>query len=102
MPEQIVVLLTLKDSADPEEFENFVREHDYPIAKSQPGVIDYVLTRIGRPLTGAQAPAAEYLEVLVVEDADRYEAEMSDEFKQHLAVWAEYVDEYRGAVGTVI
>jgi REDY-like protein HapK len=102
MSDQIIVLFELKQDADASEFEAFVRERDYAVVKRQPGVIDYQVVRVGRPLAGAQAPPAQYVEVLTVEDADRYEREQSDEFKRHLETWARFVGGYKGAVGVAV
>lgn len=100
MSDRVIVLLTLKASARREDYEEWVRSADYPVAKSQPGVIDYVVTRLDRDMEGAKRPSAQYLEFITVEDGERYQAEMSDQFKNHLEKWAEFVETYTAAVGT--
>jgi hypothetical protein len=103
MAHDFVFLHTLKPGVDVEEYERWVRETDYPLTRRQPGVLDYVVTRLETTADGATPVSFQYLEVIRVTDPVAYQRNLSEstdeEFKAMIAQWSEYVADYAGSVG---
>jgi hypothetical protein len=105
MADTLVFVLHLKPGVDPDAYERWVREVDYPMTRRQPGVISYEVTRVERAADGADPLQAQYLEVIRVEDAEAYEAQLaggSPEFRTMLEQWDDYVVSEIGGVGTLV
>jgi REDY-like protein HapK len=106
MSQSIVFLHSLKPDVDPAEYERFVLEIDYPLTRRQPGVIGYEVTPLPTEIAATEAIAFQYLEVIEVEDADAYFANVTEtddqEYKDMLARWMEMVDRYAGSIGSAL
>lgn len=96
----------LRDGVDPAEYEDWVRRVDYPIARKQPSITRYEVSRLGGHV---QADATDplpydYVEVIEITDIDSYRAGMdgNPEFEQLLREWSEYVGESIAVYGEVI
>jgi hypothetical protein len=78
MKKRVFFLTHLKDGVDPEHYERFLREVDYPLTKSLLPVSYYEATRIeGKVIGDGDAPYA-YIEVLDIDDYEAYLAAFGD------------------------
>ena len=48
------VLTTLKNGVKPEDYERWLREYDYRVAKTLPSIISYRTHRVEGPINGAE------------------------------------------------
>jgi hypothetical protein len=68
------LITTLKPGADPAEYEKWVREYDYKIARGRENMISYEVCRIEGPVEGVPGAHWSYIErieVKSIEQADR-------------------------------
>jgi hypothetical protein len=77
MATRVFFLTRLKPGVDPAEYEQFVREQDYPVARGLPSIERYEITRLEGLALGEGEPPAGYLEVLDVTDLDSYRADVA-------------------------
>jgi hypothetical protein len=86
-----------------EDYERWVKEVDYPTARTIPSIIDYKVTRIEGLLNGDTVPPYQYIERVEITDLDSYRRDLDapalDEFKQ---AWMAWVAESVGLHGTII
>jgi hypothetical protein len=78
MTKRVFFLTTLKAGKDPDEYDRFLREVDYPLTSSLLPVTSYRATRIEGRVLGTGAPAYRYVDVIDVEDIERYRAALLD------------------------
>lgn len=72
MKRRVFFLTHLKPGVDPDEYERFLVEYDYPKSKALLPVSEYKATRIeGRAVSEGDVPYA-YIEVLDIDDFDAY------------------------------
>ena len=92
MAHRVFFLNRLRDGADPEEYEAWIRRVDYPVARAQGAIASYTVTRIDGTLSGEGESPYDYLEVIEITDLDAYRA-LGDlsEFQQLLREWSGYV-----------
>jgi hypothetical protein len=76
MAERVFFLNTLKDGVDPRDYEEWVRRVDYPIARRQPAIVRYEVTRIEGRLNSDDPSPCQYLEVIDVTSIDEYRASL--------------------------
>lgn len=67
----MIVLLTLKDGVDPDEYERWARETDGPTVTGFPSVDDWRLYRAERLIGSDAQPGFAYVEVVEVNDVDQ-------------------------------
>ena len=103
MAHRVFFLNRLREGADPEEYEAWIRRVDYPIARAQGAITSYTVTRIEGTLSGEGDSPYDYLEVLEITDLEAYRA-LGDlpEFEQLLREWSQYVAEAVMIHGQVI
>ena len=68
------LITTLKPGVDPADYEKWVREYDYKIARGRENMISYEVYRIEGPVEGPAGPQWSYIErieVKSIEQADR-------------------------------
>jgi hypothetical protein len=101
--QRVFFLNTLKDGVDPAAYEDWVRARDYPVARAQPAIRSYVVTRVdGHVVNGEQLPC-QYLEVIEVTSIEEYRAGLdAPELAALLDEWREYVAESVAVYGEVI
>jgi hypothetical protein len=104
MAERVFFLNTLKEGVDPQAYEEWVRQVDYPVARRQPAIVRYEVTRIEGRLNGDEPSPCQYLEVIDVTSIDEYRASLDGnaELEALLAEWAEYVAESTIVYGPVL
>jgi hypothetical protein len=103
MAQRVFFLNRLRDGVDPQEYEDWIRRVDYPVARAQAAIASYTVTRIEGTLTGEGEPPYDYLEVIEISDLEAYRALGSlPEFEQLLQEWSHYVAEAVMIHGEVI
>lgn len=102
MSHRVFFLNTLHAHVDTADYESWIRRTDYPVARAQPSVLRYEVTKLDGTLDGG-APSVQYLEVLEVTSIEEYrEALGTPEFKNLLAEWSEFVASSEAVHGGVI
>jgi len=71
------VITTLKQGVKPEEYERWLREYDYRVAKTLPSIISYRTHRIEGPINGAEQARWHYIERIEVQDKDQYAEDLA-------------------------
>lgn len=103
------VITTLKPGVNPEDYECWVREYDYKVAKTFPSLISYRAHRITGPIMGAEQAGWSYIERIEVRDVEAYQRDLASPAGQELIrqLYERYLDRpkkgaYRswGRVGT--
>jgi hypothetical protein len=78
------VLTTLKPGVRPEDYERWLREYDYRVARTLPSIISYRTHRIEGPITGAERAGWHYIERIEVRDKDEYLKDLASPAGQEL------------------
>ena len=105
MAQRAFFLNKLRPEASHEAYETFVREIDYPFARSVPSIRSYVVTRLEGTLDGQGTSEYDYLEVIEITDIDEYRAalDMSDpKVADFFQQWSGFVGESVAVWGEVI
>jgi hypothetical protein len=105
MAQRVFFLNTLKPGVDPAAYEDWVRRVDYPVARAQPAIDSYVVTRLeGNLAEDATEPVpCQYLEVIEITSIEEYRAGIgNEEMTALLAEWNEYVGACTAVWGEVI
>jgi hypothetical protein len=104
MAERVFFLNTLRTDADPNEYEGWIRRVDYPVARRQPAIESYVVTRLDGLLEGDGSPPYQYLEVIEVTSVEEYRAGLTgnEEMGSLLREWSTYVESSVAVHGVVV
>lgn len=104
MAQRVFFLNTLHDGVDPAEYEDWIRRVDYPVARKQPSIQSYVVTRLEGHVSEEGEPPYQYFEVIEITGIYEYRSGMegNPEFEQLLAEWSGYVAESVAVYGEVI
>ncbi|MCE0763295.1 hypothetical protein LWC35_10305 [Pseudonocardia kujensis] len=78
MAQYVFFLTDLQAGAIPAEYENWVREVNYPTARSLPSIASYQVIRIDGGLPETPAITGSYLEVIEVSDVDAYQQDVAN------------------------
>lgn len=78
------VITTLKPGVKPEDYERWLREYDYPVAKRLPSIVSYRTSRIVGPITGAEQAGWSYIERIEVRDVEQYQKDLASPAGQEL------------------
>jgi hypothetical protein len=79
------VINTLKPGVEPAAYETWLREYDYRVAKTLPGIISYKTFRIDGPINNAPAGAEwRYIERIEIRDMDQYQKDIASPAGQEL------------------
>ena len=73
----VIFLTRLRDGVDPADYEKWLREFDYPTAKTIPSIISYRTHRIVGPFRKAELDY-DYFEVVQVTDIDDYRRDLEE------------------------
>jgi REDY-like protein HapK len=105
MAHRVFFLNRLREGVDPQDYERFVREIDYPFARSLPTIRSYVVTRLDGLFEGGEAPY-DYLEVVEITELEAYRKSLdpsgSPELGRFFEQWSSYVGESLVVHGEVI
>jgi REDY-like protein HapK len=94
MAQRVFFLSKLREGVDRDEYEDWIRRVDYPVARAQGAIASYTVTRIEGTLSGEGESPYDYLEVIEITDLEAYRALGSlPEFEQLLREWSQYVAE---------
>jgi len=88
------VITTLKPGVKPEDYERWLREYDYRVAKTLPGIKSYRTHRISGPISGAEQAGWSYIERIEVGDVDQYQRDLASPAGQELLrqLYENYLD----------
>jgi REDY-like protein HapK len=78
------VINTLKPGVEPADYERWLREYDYRVAKMLPSIRSYRTSRIERPIRAAEDPGWSYIERIDVRDAEQYQKDLASPAGQEL------------------
>ena len=78
------VITTLKPGVKPEDYERWLREYDYPVAKTLPSIVSYRTSRIVGPINGAEQAGWSYIERIEVRDVEQYQKDLASPAGQEL------------------
>jgi hypothetical protein len=103
MRQRVFFLNRLRDGVNPADYERWVREVDYPLARSLPTIESYVVTRLDGVMGGGEAPY-DYLEVVEITNYEDYKASLGGgpEMEEFFQQWSSYVGESLAVYGEVI
>lgn len=73
------LITTLKPGVDPEDYERWVREYDYKIARGRENMISYQVYRIEGPIEGLEGARWSYLERIEVKSIEQAERDARSE-----------------------
>ena len=76
------VITTLKPGVRPEDYERWLREYDYRVAKTLPSIVSYRTHRIEGPITGAERAGWHYIERIEVRDKEQYAGAQNVKYSQ--------------------
>jgi hypothetical protein len=104
MAQRAFFLNTLQEGVTLEDYEQWLREVDYPFARAQATIKRYDVTRIDGNLFGTEGDApCQYLEVVDITNVEDYEKGAAGaEFEAFLKDWQTYVAESTMVWGEVI
>lgn len=106
MATRVFFLNRLRPDADAAEYERWVREVDYPLARGLPTIARYEVTRLEGHLQEDGAPPYDYLEVIDITDLDDYRGSLdpnaSDEIRRFFEQWGGFVAEHVAVHGTIV
>lgn len=96
----VFLLNRLKPGVDPADYEQWVRDVDYPIANSIPSILSYRTHRISGPYRQAHADY-DYIEVVEVTNIDDYRRDLDElpqakELRRQIVDYLELPDNYWG------
>jgi hypothetical protein len=78
------VITTLKQGVDPADYERWLREYDYKVAKTLPSIASYTTHRIEGPIHGAETAGWNYIERIEIRDVEQYQRDMASPAGQEL------------------
>jgi hypothetical protein len=78
------VITTLKKGVKPEDYERWLREYDYVVAKTLPSIVSYRTHRITGPITGAEDAGWNYIERIEIGDVEQYQKDLASPAGQEL------------------
>lgn len=78
------VITTLKPGVRPEDYERWVREYDYVVARTLPSIVGYRAHRIEGPVAGAEGAGWSYIERIEVRDVAEYQKDLASPAGQEL------------------
>ena len=78
------VITTLKPGVEPADYERWLREYDYRVARTLPSIVSYRTHRIEGPINGAEAAGWNYIERIEVRDQEQYAKDLASPAGQEL------------------
>jgi hypothetical protein len=104
MAQRAFFLNTLHEGVKPEDYEQWLRDVDYPFARALATINRYDVTRIDGNLFGTEGDApCQYLEVVDITNVEDYEkGAAGPEFEAFLKEWSTYVADSTMVWGEVI
>ena len=78
------VITTLKPGVKREDYEKWLVEYDYVVAKTLPSIVSYRTHRIEGPITGAEQAGWSYIERIEIRDVEQYQRDIASPAGQEL------------------
>ncbi len=78
------VITTLKPGVKREDYERWLRDYDYVVAKTLPSIVSYRTHRIEGPIDGAENVGWSYIERIEVRDVAQYQRDIASPAGQEL------------------
>lgn len=78
------VITTLKPGVEREDYERWLREYDYVVARTLPGIVSYRTHRIEGAINGAETAGWHYIERIEVRDVEQYQRDLASPAGQEL------------------
>ena len=78
------VITTLKPGVKREDYERWLREYDYVVARTLPSIVSYRTHRIEGPINGAETAGWNYIERIEIRDVDQYQRDLASPAGQEL------------------
>lgn len=98
----VFFLNRLRPGASAAGYERWVRDVDYPTARSLPPIKSYVVAKMAATLDGQPAPY-DYIERVEITDIDDYRAALADPSMEAFAkVWSSHIGESVAVFGEEI
>lgn len=90
----VFFLNKLREGVKPEDYEQWIREVDYPTARALPPIKSYVVARIGGTLDGKESPYP-YIERVEITDLAEYQNALSNAegMEDFFNQWSSFVGE---------
>ncbi|WP_034269573.1 hypothetical protein [Haloechinothrix halophila] len=103
MTTHVFFLNKLRQDCDRDEYERWLREVDYPTARSLSSIEDYRVVRLEGMLSESELPC-DYVEIVEISDLDAYAKDIGDfpGRERFLEQLASFVDDAIITHGTVI
>ena len=91
------VITTLKPGVNPADYERWLREYDYVVAKTLPSIASYRTHRIEGPINGAEQAGWNYIERIEIRDVEQYQKDIASPAGQELMrqLYDNYLDRSR-------
>ena len=88
------VITTLKPGVKREDYERWLREYDYVVAKTLPSIKSYRTHRIEGPINGAESAGWNYIERIEISDVEQYQRDIASPAGQELMrqLYESYLD----------
>ncbi|MHA1832432.1 MAG: hypothetical protein ACTSV7_00445 [Candidatus Baldrarchaeia archaeon] len=88
----VFVLSKLRPKVDPEKYENWVRQYDYPTSKKLGSITHYRVYRVTGTLEGSSEYS--YIEHITVTNIEEYKRDISTPIgKELLKQWSSFIKE---------
>ena len=99
----VFFLNKLRDGVDAGDYEKWIREVDYPIARALPQIKSYVVAKIDGTLDGNESPYP-YIERVEITDLTEYQNALANAegMEEFFAQWSSFVGESIAVHGTEI
>jgi hypothetical protein len=78
------VITTLKPGVDPADYERWLKEYDYKVARSLPSIVSYRTHRIEGPISGVETAGWSYIERIEIRDVAQYQRDIASPAGQEL------------------
>ena len=105
MAHRVFFLNKLREGVSAEDYEQWVRDVDYPFARGIPSIKSYIVTRLDASLEGDERPPYDFAEVVEVTGIEAYKADLSTDKPEIQAFdeqWFKYVGETVAVYGEVV
>jgi hypothetical protein len=88
------VITTLRPAVKPEDYERWLREYDYKVARTLPSIVSYRTHRITGPVNGPDGAGWNYIERIEVRDEEQYQRDIASPAGQELIrqLYEQYLD----------
>jgi len=99
----VFVLSKLRTEVDPKEYENWVKQYDYPTSKKFKSIIFYRAYKVKESLEETESPEYSYIEHIDITNLEEYKKDLSSPAgRELLKQWSSFIKEAQMLVTEVI